>query len=164
MRLIRTLLTTLAMAVAAPSLASGACQMPLAVYSEAGSGASVEFRSRDTLMVSNAFRMVLRNDVVLDGFVMWTDDPGRPHGALMHNCPEGDVTGDELAACTAWEGVIYAVGADGKIGTLPTESETSPPLLIFADLGPGIRFSTAYDMIGREGLPWDVFTLSGCQE
>jgi NAD(P)-dependent dehydrogenase (short-subunit alcohol dehydrogenase family) len=32
---------------------------------------------------------------------------------VMHNCPEGDVTGEEIAACTVWEGVIYTL--DGLV-------------------------------------------------
>ena len=58
--------------------------------------------------------MVLDKGVVLDGIVMWTDGVSRPHGSLMYKCPTGDVTGDELAACTVWQGVIYSVGRQGQ--------------------------------------------------
>lgn len=153
-----------AIVLTAASPAFAACPMALAVYSEAGSGASAEFRPSEAMMVTNAFRMLLRNDVVLEGFVMWSDDPARPYGALGHDCPEGDVTGEEIAACTAWEGPVYAVADNGQVSTLPDANEPAPSILIFSNLGASIRQSTAHGAVGTDGLPWDAFTLSGCQE
>jgi hypothetical protein len=156
-------LSSVAAFVAAVSPAVAACPMSLAVYAEAG-GASVEFRPGESMVATNTFHMLLRNDVALDGFVLWSDEPARPYGSLQHNCPEGDVTGEEIAACTAWQGAVYAVEADGKITTLPGESESAPAHLIFADLAAGLLHSSVYGAVGVAGLPWDAFTLSGCQE
>ena len=65
--------------------------------------------------------MLLDNDVVLDGIVQWSDGVARPNGMLMHKCPEGDVTGAELAVCTVWQGVIYTSDDKGNIELLPAE-------------------------------------------
>ena len=56
---------------------------------------------------------------------------------IMNNCPEGDVTGDDIAACTVWEGVIYSIGADGKVGSLPEEGIGSGGATAAAGFRPG---------------------------
>ena len=145
-----------------PALA--ACPIELAVYEDPETGAGIDFRPGGNATVSNAFRMVLDEGVVLDGFVMWSEEPARPVGMLTHDCPEGDATGEELAACTVWDGVVYAVDAEGRAGLLPGEGEDAPQTLILADLGRAPRLSAILDAAGVEAAPGDVFSLSGCQE
>ena len=90
--------------------AHAACPQELGVYTEGEAHASLEFKPAPEGAANHEFRLVFaENGVVLDGVVMWTEDPARPHGMLMHDCPEGDVTGEELEACTVWQGVIYSV-------------------------------------------------------
>jgi len=145
--------------------ARAACPIELAIYGDRDNAASVEFTpTSEGAAVTNTFRVLLDNDVVLDGIVMWSEEVARPNGMLMHNCPEGDVTGDEIAACTAWRGVIYTSDASGTIGLLPAEGTGAPQMLILPDLGPALRHSSAYGQEGFSKLPWDVFALKGCQE
>ncbi|TIP12694.1 hypothetical protein [Mesorhizobium sp.] len=147
------------------STAFAACPLELAVYGDAESAAEIDFRpTMDSAVVTNTFKMVLDNSVVLDGIVMWTEGVGRPHGSLMYKCPTGDVTGDELAACTVWEGVIYGSDDQGNIALLPAEGVDAPKKLIFPDLGPSLQMSAAYGANGFSKVPWDVFALKGCQE
>ena len=130
-----------------PAAAHAACPLALAVYGDAESDAGIDFRpTMDAVTVTNSFRMVLDKGVVLDGIVMWTSGVSRPHGSLMYKCPTGDVTGDELAACTVWQGV------------------DAPKSLIFPDLGASLQMSSAYGPGGFSKVPWDVFVLKGCQE
>jgi hypothetical protein len=152
------------MLIAMPALA--ACPIELAVYGDLEQAAELDFTpAKDSATVTNSFRMVLDNDTVLDGIVQWSEDGGRrPHGALMHKCPEGDVTGDELAACTVWEGVIYSSDEQGNIELLPAEGVEAPKKLILPDLGPSLRLSSAYGADGFSKVPWDVFAMKGCQE
>src|SRR5690606_26524617 len=104
----------LVMAAASPALAD--CPVELATYRDLEDAASVEFTpTGEGAAVTNTFRMLLDNDVVLDGIVMWSDGIGRPYGMLTYKCPEGDATGAELAACTMWEGVIYTSDDSGNI-------------------------------------------------
>ncbi|TIV40741.1 MAG: hypothetical protein E5V99_02840, partial [Mesorhizobium sp.] len=100
-----------------PSAAQAACPIQLAVYGEAQSGAEIDFTpAGSSATITNAFRMILDNNVVLDGIAMWTEgSAARPHGSLMYKCPTGDVTGEELAACTVWEGVIYSADEKGGV-------------------------------------------------
>lgn len=147
---------------AQPALAT--CPIELAVYREATTGAEINFRPGATAVVTNAFRLLPGADVVLDGIVMWTHEPGRSVGMITRDCPEGDLTGEEIAACTVWEGVIYTSDASGTIGLLPSEGEAAPAGLILADLAQGIASAPALAAERPSKLPWDAFVLSGCQE
>ncbi|WP_235679108.1 hypothetical protein [Aquibium microcysteis] len=151
-------------ALAGPVLA--ACPQELAVYTDRERAASIEFRPTepDAAVHTNAFRVVFsQNDVVADGVVLWTEGVPRPTGIVMRDCPEGDVTGEELAACTVWQGVIYTVDAAGQVGLLPREGPAAERLLL-PDFGPSVRHSALYGAKGISIVPWDVFEISGCQE
>ncbi|TGT70030.1 hypothetical protein EN802_22830 [bacterium M00.F.Ca.ET.159.01.1.1] len=133
--------------------AQAACPIQLAVYGEAKSGAEIDFTpAGSSATITNAFRMILDNNVVL------------PHGSLMYKCPAGDVTGEELAACTIWEGVIYSADEKGGVGLLPAEGADAPKSLILPDLGPSLEMSAAYGPAGFSKVPWDILVLKGCQE
>ena len=158
-----TLLALASCYLAQPAFA--ACPIELSVYRDRDGVAEVNFRpTGEAVAVTNAFRMIVGEATVFEGFVMWTEEPSRPYGMVNHNCPEGDVTGAEIEACTVWQGAIYAVDAAGAVSLLPREGEAAPPRLIFADLAAGMQTSPAYAAAGLSTLPFDVFDLSGCQE
>lgn len=108
--------------------------------------------------------MLIGNDTVLDGIVMWSEDVPRPNGRLMHKCPEGDVTGAEIDACTVWQGVIYAVDGRSKVHLLPVEGREAAEQLLFPDLAWALKNSPALADAGLPPLGSDAFELSGCQE
>ncbi len=148
---------------AQPALA--ACPMELAVYADETGGAGIDFAPRGSrAVVTNGFAMHLADGTRLDGMVMWSDEVERPWGTLTHKCPEGDVTGEEIAACTVWEGIVYTVDAGGKVGLLPAEGADAPPTLLFPALGPAVHHAPAFAPAGPAKLPGDVFVLKGCQE
>lgn len=150
------------MPLAGPAFA--ACPIELAVYGDRDGAAGIDFRpATNQAAVTNAFRMNLDNGVVLDGMVMWSEGTERPYGSLTYKCPEGDVTGDELDACTVWQGVIYSADEAGAVGLLPRTGD-APRTLVLPDLGPSLRLSAAYGEGGFTTVPWDVFALKGCQE
>lgn len=144
--------------------AFAACPIELAVYGDRDDAAGIDFRlAINQAAVTNTFRMNLENGIVFDGVVMWSEGTERPYGTLMYKCPEGDVTGEELDACTVWQGVIYTADTAGSVGLLPRAGD-APKTLVFPDLGPSLRLSSAYGEGGFSRLPWDVFALRGCQE
>ena len=146
-----------------PALA--ACPIELAVYGDRDQVAEIDFTPADKLAtVTNAFRMNFEHGIVLDGFVMWTDGVERPYGTLTYKCPTGDVTGEEMDACTIWQGVVYSVDDKGEVGLLPQPGTDAPKTLVFPDLAQTIHNSTLYGPTNIEKLPWDVFSLKGCQE
>lgn len=151
--------------VLAAANAHAACPIELAVYGDTQSGSEIDFTpTGPSAVVTNSFRMILDNNVVLNGIVMWSSGEARPNGSLTYKCPEGDVTGGELAACTLWNGVIYTSDDKGAIGLLPAQGVDAPKTLILPDLGPSLRHSLAYGGSGFSKVPSDVFTLKGCQE
>lgn len=153
-----------AVLAASPSVA--ACKQELAVYSEPEANASLEFTpAAPNGSTSHTFKIKFpENSVVLDGIVMWTEGVARPVGIVMHKCPEGDVTGAELEACTVWQGVIYAIDGQGNVDLLPPEGADSAAQLLLPDFAPALRQSSAYGMAGVSKMPWDAFKISGCQE
>lgn len=173
--LFRSLFRRLPRAVALAAALAGqagaalaACPVELAVYREAAAGAMIDFRPGGNATVTNAFRMVFEKGVVLEGVVMWDAAVPRPVGMLAHGCPEGDATGDELAACTIWRGVVYAADGEGRIDLMPPEGAPAPGTLILADLGRAIAASPVHAAAGLgQGpaqAPSDIFSLHGCQE
>jgi hypothetical protein len=146
--------------------ALAACPQELAIYTDRDKVASIEFRpvALDSAVHAGEFRVLFsQKDIVVDGIVLWTEGIPRPTGIVMHNCPEGDVTGEELAACTVWQGVIYAADEAGDIGLLPRHGPAAKRLLL-PDFGPSVRHSALYGSDGISIAPWDVFEISGCQE
>lgn len=146
------------------SPAHAACPIELAVYSDRDKVAQIDFTPKGETAVTNAFRLLLDGGVVLDGHVLWTDGIARPNGMVMHECPEGDVTGEEIAACTVWQGVIYAVSESGAVDLLPREGEPAPKRLILPDLGHAVSVSRPGAALQPGFVPFDTFELSGCQE
>lgn len=146
--------------------ALAACPQELAVYEEAEAKAGLEFTPADPgAAISHSFKLKFpENSVILDGLGMMTDDPGRNHGMLTKGCPAGDVTGEELEACTVWQGTIYAVDLDGKAGPLPAQGQPAARQIILTDLAAYVRQSSVWGIGGISKLPYDVFTMSGCQE
>lgn len=144
--------------------AHAACPQELAVYSEVDGRTEIDFRpENEAAIVANSFRMILPDGPVLEGHVIWNDGMARPTGALMLDCPEGDLTGDEIAACTHWQGLVYALDAEGTVGLIPPRGEEAAPRLLFSDLSRTLDASPLND--GKAALPrWDVYALSGCQE
>lgn len=145
--------------------ALAACPAELAVYRDAADAAGIDFRpAGEGAAITNAFRLPLRNGPVLDGVVMWTEPPSQSWGVVTLDCPEGDVTGEELRQCTVWEGPVYAVREDGAAGYLPREGEPAATHLILAGLSHQILRAPALAERQPDPLPGDIFQLSGCQE
>ncbi len=152
-----------ALSIASPAVA--ACPIELAVYSDRDKVAQIDFTPKgEAAAVTNAFRLLLDGDTVLDGHVLWTDGIARPNGMILHECPEGDVTGEEIAACTVWQGVIYAVSDTGAIELLPRQGEPAPKALILPDLAHAVSVSKPGANLRPGFVPFDSFELSGCQE
>ena len=141
------------------------CKQEHAIYADRDGAYELTFEAVDSEAASSAYRfsMAVKNsDVKLDGFVMGSEPVDRPNGILFHNCPEGDVTGDDLAKCTVWQGVIYA-GAGGKIALLPPTGSVAASEILLPGFGPALRDSTAWGTKMATVVPWDVLTFKGCK-
>lgn len=139
------------------------CPQSRAIYGDADGAYELRFAPVDaeSATTSNRFDVVaLKADIKLEGFVMLSGDPERANGMVMHNCPEGDVTGDDLAACMIWQGVVYSVSSAGKIDLLPAETAVAAQQLLLPDFGPAVKASSIGDKLTV--APWDVFAFKGC--
>lgn len=156
------LLPLLSLCAAAPALAVD-CAQEKAIYGDEDGAYTLGFApvETDSAAISHAFTVsVAGTDIVLDGHVMPAGEPERTNGMIMNNCPEGDVTGEDIRTCTIWEGVVYAVGLDGKVASLPEEGQPAAAQLLLPDFGPSIRNSALW---GKASVaPWDVLIFKGC--
>lgn len=153
----------LAGSLAATAAFADECRQDRAVYADRDGGYELSFEptGSDAAATSHHFKLkVVSSGVVLDGIVM-PGEPERSNGMVMHDCPEGDVTGEEIAACTVWEGVIYALDG-GDAALLPDEGGAAAESLLLSGFGASLRYSTLWDEGKANAAPWDVFKRKGC--
>ncbi|MBB6488310.1 hypothetical protein GGD46_005624 [Rhizobium lusitanum] len=142
------------------------CAQEKAVYVDMDDAYELRFEpmSSDS-PVSNRLKLTVRNTaIVAEGIVMRTDDNLRADGRIMFECPEGDVTGADLKACTVWQGMVYASDLKGHIRTLPAEGESAADRLFLPALGPSIQKSSLWGQGKATVAPWDVLSLKGCNQ
>ncbi|UJW75217.1 hypothetical protein [Rhizobium sp. SL42] len=148
----------------AQPLMAADCPIERAIYAEAEAGAELRFQaaSGENTPVSHGFSLIAKSAArSLDGHVIYDPEIERPVAMIMNNCPEGDVTGADLAACTVWKGIIYSADkASGHIDLLPPEGTGAPDSLLLPGFGPAFAQSSLGK--GLETAPWDIFEFKGC--
>ncbi len=159
-------LVTFAWAVAPVAAQAEECVQEKAVYVDMDNAYELRFEPMETeSSVSNRFKLTVRNtNIVADGIVMRSDDQLRADGRIMFECPEGDVTGADLRACTVWQGMVYASDLKGHIRALPAEGEGAADRLFLPALGPSIQKSSLWGKGKATVAPWDVLSLKGCNQ
>ncbi|EKF61376.1 hypothetical protein QWE_02365 [Agrobacterium albertimagni AOL15] len=138
------------------------CLIEKATYREAETGVELVFAtaSGENTPVSHGFSTEI-GTFKLNGHVMFDPEIERPIGMLMNNCPEGDVTGATIAACTVWKGIVYGIDeTTGHVDVLPLEGADAPDALLLPGFGPAILSFVVGK--GMESAPWDVFEFKGC--
>ncbi|MFA7414455.1 MAG: hypothetical protein WC048_08220 [Rhizobium sp.] len=144
-------------------VAAADCPIERAVYAEAEAGIELRFEaSGESTPVSHRFSLVApAAKMNVEGHVMFDPEIERPVAMALDNCPEGDVTGADIAACTVWKGIIYAADkATAQIGLLPPEDTDAPDTLILPGFGPVIAASSYGEAV--TATPRDVFTFKQC--
>lgn len=111
--------------------------------------------------VSHRFEMT-KDAVTFTGFVMESSAPLRSIARLEKDCPEGDATGADLAACTAHEGYVYAVSATGEASNMPTPTAPAAAHLLISGLGPSLAAAPVAVALKLTPPSGDFFTLQGC--
>jgi hypothetical protein len=161
LRVSSVLLFCLSALTAAP--AHAACPQELAVYEDT-SGNSLTFTPPNATQAAEHEFTLRLGTVSLQGVVMWSKDPDRPNGIVMDQCPEGDVTGAELDACTVWQGVIYGLTTDAAAPYLGKRGAPFAEALLLPDLS---RYALAHAFKSPLAGPAkvdDVFKMKACQE
>ncbi|MFN7009275.1 MAG: hypothetical protein ACK4PN_04525 [Allorhizobium sp.] len=147
---------------ALPAIAAD-CAVEQAVYAEPEAGIELRFApSGEDTPVSHRFTLLASfAGMKVDGHVLYDPEIERPVAMALDNCPDGDVTGADIAACTVWKGIIYAADrATGIVGLLPEEGAKAPDNLILPGFGPAIAAS-AFGA-AMKASPGDVFTFKQC--
>lgn len=158
-------ITTGVMLFVTVAAAQAACPQELAVYEAAETGSGFEFVANSSAMaMSHEVRILVSDDLVMTGFVGATVEPVQTYLLVPHECPEGDVTGEELAACIVYEDVIYAIGDAGQVSNLPLRGEDAAKTILL----PGFiqAMGARADRFGAETVAStsEIFQLSGCQD
>ncbi len=142
------------------------CKQAQAIYGDRDGAYELRFSpiTSEAMTSSHRFRLsALKTPVVMDGYVMASDDPARTMGMVLFNCPDGDVTGADLDACTVWQGFIYRT-SEGGLDNLQSGDSPAADRIVFPGLGPAIRQSSAWGEGKAEVAPWDVLDLKGCAQ
>ena len=108
-------------ASAASASAAIECRQENAIYGDRDGAYELRFEAVDSEAANSSYQLrvsVKNTGIELTGFVMETEPVNRPSGILFHDCPDGDMTGEEIARCTVWQGVIYSAN-EGRIDLLP---------------------------------------------
>lgn len=149
--------------LAVPALA--ACPQELAVYESADGRTALEFVAGGRAMaMSHEIRILMRDAVPLTAYVQPGAALGQPEMVLPVDCPEGDVTGEELAACIVYRSVVYAEDAGGGLRELPAAGETAARAVLLPNFAAAVWRHPAFGDDGPEQPPAERFNLAGCQE
>jgi hypothetical protein len=147
--------------LAVPALA--ACPQELAIYEDA-SGNSITFLPpHDTMAAEHEFKLRL-GSAELQGVVMWSKDPDRPNGIVMDQCPDGDVTGEELDKCTVWQGVIYGLTKDATAPFIGKRGTPFAEALLLPDFSRYAQDHQYKSPLAGPPKADDVFRMKACQE
>ena len=156
-----------ALSYAPASAIAAECKQGKAIYADRDGAYELRFSpiTSEAVSSSHQFKLsALKTSVVMDGYVMSSDDPGRTMGMVLFNCPDGDVTGADLDACTVWQGFVYRAGAGGGLDNLQSGDSPAAEKIVFPGLGPAIRQSSAWGDGKASVAPWDVLDFKGCAQ
>ncbi|WP_409527419.1 hypothetical protein [Rhizobium sp. BK529] len=156
-----------ALACAPASVIAAECRQANAIYADRDGAYELRFSpiTSEAATSSHRFKLsALKTPVVMDGYVMPSDDPERTMGMVLFNCPDGDVTGADLDACTVWQGFVYRAGADGRLDNLQSGNSPAAEKIVFPGLGPAIRQSSVWGDGKAKVAPWDVLDFKGCAQ
>jgi len=141
------------------------CTQDHAVYEDASHKYRLSFEATsEASAVSHLFTMEIANtDVKMDGNVQMTDVVPRSLGLLLNKCPDGDVTGADLEACTIWQGLVYAIDARGKVDNLNSGSAPASQQILLSDFGAALHQSKIWTDKKLLEAPYDVFSFKECR-
>lgn len=146
------------------NMAAASCLQGEALYLDSKSNLTLQFTSlRQDIAVMHHFHIMHKgSDVRLTGYVLEVGEPERPFGIVQNNCPEGDVTGEELKACTVWEGVIYGVKPSGKLDMLPLAHDPALSELVLPDFAHSLMNNDVWEQLAQDHEPFEIFELTDC--
>ncbi len=155
-----------ALSCAPVSAIAADCKQASAIYGDRDGAYELRFSpiTSEAMTSTHQFKLsALKTSVVMNGYVMSSDDPERTMGMVMFNCPDGDVTGADLDACMVWQGFVYRTN-EGGLDNLQSGDSPAAEKIVFPGLGPAIRQSSAWGDGKAKVAPWDVLDFKGCAQ
>jgi hypothetical protein len=143
--------------------AYAACPQELSIYEDA-KGNSITFTPPSDSQASEHEFGLRIGTTNLQGVVLWSKDPDRPNGIIMDQCPDGDVTGEELEACTVWQGVIYGLTKDADAPFLGKRGAPHAEALLLPDFSRAVLEHKFKTPLSAPPEIADVFKMKACQE
>ncbi|MEX3011664.1 hypothetical protein [Hoeflea sp. TYP-13] len=137
------------------------CPQALAGYSAADQRIMLEFSGAPDL---SFFLLVEGAGAKFEGYTYPAEEEGGIAGVVLDECPDGDATGEEMAACTVWQGLVRTVTADGKIGDLSAANEPAAGHLRLDGLAAALGERMPDLVAGLAQNEIEILTLSACQE
>lgn len=149
-------------AMLCPALAAD-CPQEKAIYAQAQGGYRLAFKpvGSDAAAMANRVELLLDN-TVFTGFVMESEEPTRSVLRIENHCPDGDVTGEDLAACTVFEGYAYAIGLDGQTGMIAGPDGKAAPHLLLSGFAPVLSQAPANEKLHLPLPVSDSFDFREC--
>lgn len=151
------------MSALAVSPAMAACPQELAVYRGVDGIGALEFRGGGAGMFSE-MRLLYPEVEPVTIYLSQDDELDRSVAMIPLNCPEGDVTGAELAACLVYQGAVYAPGETGGMSGLPGAGADAAPKVFLPNLASALWGNPQFGDTGPQQRPAELFEISGCQE
>jgi len=136
------------------------CPQALAAYSSQDQSVSVEFSGAGDL----SFAMLVEGvDRRFEGYVYPGEDDDVV-AVVLDNCPDGDATGEEIEACTVWQGPMQRLEQDGSEGDFLLVNGPAAPALAFAGLVQSISERMPDLLKDPSATETEILTLSACME
>ncbi|MBB4065217.1 hypothetical protein [Gellertiella hungarica] len=139
------------------------CPQERAVYQSVSGDYTLSFEKVDADAAAVTHLFALKTgDMALEGLVMETEAPTRTVARIMKGCPDGDVTSDDIRACTGFEGYVYGIAKDSRAANLGPGRGDAASSVLFAGLGPALAASP---LSGKYRLPEvsDSFQFKECR-
>jgi len=162
----RLLAITSMAAIAGPALAIE-CPIPHAIYEQPGGDVRLSFSAVPRDGAANqiaAFEIAIRDaSAKFEGGIYLPNGFGQPNGSVGLDC-----TGAEGEQCEFWNGVVYALGADGieeypydaEIGL---ETQMAPRQVLLPQFAVNVWYSMLRgEAFAGERNVLDTFTLAAC--
>lgn len=155
--------TTVLFVLAQSGVALAACPQDLAVYTGVDGAGELNFKGGGESPSRRVDLLLTGVDPIIT-YLSVDQTSGRTDMVIPLNCPEGDVTGDELASCVVYHSAVYAVSVAGVIASLPESDQTAAEQILLPNLVSALWGNPQFGDSGPTARPAEVYKLSGCQE
>lgn len=137
------------------------CPQALAAYSTADERVAIDFSGAPDL---SFWLLVEGLEGRFEGYTYPAEGDAGTEGVVLDNCPDGDATGEEIAACTVWQGQVQAIATDETAGNLPLSGGPAAGSLRLVGLAAALNERLPDLFTDPSDDASQILTLSACME